>query len=152
MVLSNPCGKVLIIVGISWTPDLRVQHIYSRVLVYFHWSIGKLSIVDLYIAELSNCRTGQNMLLAMLWRIINIYILFFFFFEIMLSLLENKTAKIWMLNPNHFFCFYFIPFFWVKLANKKVFFFTFTFQDLPWCAPPTCSPFPSAVKQQNKMQ
>ena len=23
---SNPCGKVLIIVGISWTPDLRVQH------------------------------------------------------------------------------------------------------------------------------
>ena len=26
---SNPCGKVLIIVGISWSPDLRVQHIYS---------------------------------------------------------------------------------------------------------------------------
>ena len=25
--LSNPCGKVLIIVGISWSPDLRVQHI-----------------------------------------------------------------------------------------------------------------------------
>ena len=24
---SNPCGKVLIIVGISWSPDLRVQHI-----------------------------------------------------------------------------------------------------------------------------
>ena len=23
---SNPCGKVLIIVGISWSPDLRVQH------------------------------------------------------------------------------------------------------------------------------
>ena len=22
---SNPCGKVLIIVGISWSPDLRVQ-------------------------------------------------------------------------------------------------------------------------------
>ena len=25
--LSNPCGKVLIIDGISWSPDLRVQHI-----------------------------------------------------------------------------------------------------------------------------
>ena len=25
---SNPCGKVLIIVGISWSPDLRVQHNY----------------------------------------------------------------------------------------------------------------------------
>ena len=25
---SNPYGKVLIIVGISWSPDLRVQHIY----------------------------------------------------------------------------------------------------------------------------
>ena len=24
---SNPRGKVLIIVGISWSPDLRVQHI-----------------------------------------------------------------------------------------------------------------------------
>ena len=23
---SNPCGKVLITVGISWSPDLRVQH------------------------------------------------------------------------------------------------------------------------------
>ena len=23
---SNPCGKVLIIIGISWSPDLRVQH------------------------------------------------------------------------------------------------------------------------------
>ena len=28
---SNPCGKVLVIVGISWSPDLRVQNIY----VYF---------------------------------------------------------------------------------------------------------------------
>ena len=25
---SNPCGKVLITVGISWSPDLRVQRIY----------------------------------------------------------------------------------------------------------------------------
>ena len=25
---TNPCGKVLIIVGISWSPDLRVQHIH----------------------------------------------------------------------------------------------------------------------------
>ena len=24
---SDPCGKVLIIVGISWSPDLKVQHI-----------------------------------------------------------------------------------------------------------------------------
>ena len=24
---SNPCGNVLLIVGISWSPDLRVQHI-----------------------------------------------------------------------------------------------------------------------------
>ena len=24
---SNPCGKVLIVVGILWSPDLRVQHI-----------------------------------------------------------------------------------------------------------------------------
>ena len=23
---SNPCGKVLIIIAISWSPDLRVQH------------------------------------------------------------------------------------------------------------------------------
>ena len=27
--LSNPCGKVLIIVEISWSPDLRVQHSLS---------------------------------------------------------------------------------------------------------------------------
>ena len=26
---SNPCGKVLIIVGISWSPDLRVQHMLN---------------------------------------------------------------------------------------------------------------------------
>ena len=25
---SNQCGNMLIIVGISWSPDLRVQHIY----------------------------------------------------------------------------------------------------------------------------
>ena len=25
--LSNPCGKVLIIVGMLWSPDLKVQHI-----------------------------------------------------------------------------------------------------------------------------
>ena len=25
---SNPCGKVLNIVGISWSPDLRVQHMH----------------------------------------------------------------------------------------------------------------------------
>ena len=27
---SNPCGKVLIIVGISWSLDLRVQPIYDE--------------------------------------------------------------------------------------------------------------------------
>ena len=27
---SNPCVKVLIIVGISWSPDLRVQHIVTQ--------------------------------------------------------------------------------------------------------------------------
>ena len=29
---SNPRGKLLIIVGISWSPDLRVQHIKVEVL------------------------------------------------------------------------------------------------------------------------
>ena len=28
LLFSNPCGKVLIIVGDSWSPDLRVQLIY----------------------------------------------------------------------------------------------------------------------------
>ena len=30
---SNPCGKVLIIFGISWSLDLRVQHIYIYLFV-----------------------------------------------------------------------------------------------------------------------
>ena len=40
---SNPCGKVLIIVGISWSPDLRVHHlhlrIYSRQFFIFHYTL-----------------------------------------------------------------------------------------------------------------
>ena len=28
---SNPSGKVLMIIGISWSPDLRVQHITFKV-------------------------------------------------------------------------------------------------------------------------
>ena len=31
---SNPCGKVLIFVGISWSPDLRVQHIHHNIYVF----------------------------------------------------------------------------------------------------------------------
>ena len=30
----NPCGKVLIIVGILWSPDLRVQHIYIDIYIF----------------------------------------------------------------------------------------------------------------------
>ena len=36
---SNPCGKILIIVGILWSPDLRVQHIFifsSSIFFKFH--------------------------------------------------------------------------------------------------------------------
>ena len=32
---SNPCGKVLIVVGISWSPDLRVQFILLLVSFLF---------------------------------------------------------------------------------------------------------------------
>ena len=41
---SNPCGKVLIIVGIPWNPDLRVKHIHLKKLNYqnipFNWSLA----------------------------------------------------------------------------------------------------------------
>ena len=30
---SNPCGNILIIVGISWSPDLRVQHRQSSLVI-----------------------------------------------------------------------------------------------------------------------
>ena len=43
---SNPCGKVLIHVGISWSLDLRVQHIIP--LQYTSWSVSCFYVLSAY--------------------------------------------------------------------------------------------------------
>ena len=46
---SNPCAKVIIIVGISWSPDLRVQHKQRFKLTYnsslYEGSFGHVKVI-----------------------------------------------------------------------------------------------------------
>ena len=56
---SNPYGKVLIVVGISWSPDLRMQHInlVIKIYIYIFNLGGRGSVINgATLCSLSTCK------------------------------------------------------------------------------------------------
>ena len=57
---SNPCGKVLIIVGISWSLDLRVQHMFhSEILASLNFNKNKIVSPGLENNHTHKCFSGN---------------------------------------------------------------------------------------------
>ena len=56
---SNPYEQVIIIVGLSWNPDLRVQHYTIKFYLNFHpQSLRTISKIKILVQKLWECKVG----------------------------------------------------------------------------------------------
>ena len=69
--ISNPCGKVLIFIGISWSPDLRVQLKHSAWYLVLHWAVLHLTmtLTMLYVLRWhGGCCLKASLQITLDWR------------------------------------------------------------------------------------